>query len=338
MALWWMRGHFMSNIVDKPKLTAVQLVDKMKKKGITFKYITEEKAAEYLTDKNNYLRTAAYRKNYQKYNNGTNKGKYIDLDFSFLQELSTIDMHLRFLISKMCLDIEHDLKVRMLKNIETDPTTDGYDIVNTFLSQNFYIVGKLEATSASPFTSDLIHKYFTIQRVYNNQKGKKENKIVAYNDCPAWVLLEMLTFGDFIKFYEFYYSTRSFPKISSPVINLVKSLRNGAAHNNCILADLAHGTSQAPAEISQAVAKISSISTKQRQKKLSCRPMLEFVALLYTYNIVVSDKVKYHRVQELKELFFDRMLQKRGFFCKNELIKSNYEFVCKINRSIFDKF
>ena len=207
MALWWMRGHFMSNIVDKPKLTAVQLVDKMKKKGITFKYITEEKAAEYLTDKNNYLRTAAYRKNYQKYNNGTNKGKYIDLDFSFLQELSTIDMHLRFLISKMCLDIEHDLKVRMLKNIETDPTTDGYDIVNTFLSQNFYIVGKLEATSASPFTSDLIHKYFTIQRVYNNQKGKKENKIVAYNDCPAWVLLEMLTFGDFIKFYEFYSQT-----------------------------------------------------------------------------------------------------------------------------------
>lgn len=325
----------MSNKIDKPKQTAPQLITKMKSKGITFKYITEEKATEYLTDKNNYLRTAAYRKNYQKYNNGLNIGKYIDLDFSYLQELSTIDMHFRFLVSKMCLDIEHDLKVRMLKDIETDSTTDGYDIVNTFLSHNSYIIGKLEATSASPFTSDLIHKYFTVQRIYNPQKGKKENKITLYDDCPAWVLLEMLTFGDFIKFYEFYYFTRSYSKISFPVINLVKSLRNGAAHNNCILADLAHGTSRPPAEISQAIAKIASINTTQRQKKLSCRPMLEFIALLYTYNLIVSDKVKHHRTLELEDLFFNRMLQKGGFFLKNELIKSNYEFACKVIDFLF---
>ena len=284
----------MSNKIDKPKQTAPQLITKMKSKGITFKYITEEKAAEYLTDKNNYLRTAAYRKNYQKYNNCLNIGKYIDLDFSYLQELSIIDMHFRFLVSKMCLDIEHDLKVRMLKDIETDSTTDGYDIVNIFLSHNSYIIGKLEATSASPFTSDLIHKYFTVQQVYNPQKGKKENKITLYDDCPAWVLLEMLTFGD-----------------------------------------LAHGTSRPPAEISQAIAKIASINTTQRQKKLSCRPMLEFIALLYTYNLIVSDKVKHHRTLELEDLFFNRMLQKGGFFLKNELIKSNYEFACKVIDFLF---
>ena len=284
----------MSNKTDKPKQTAPQLIAKMKSKGITFKYTTEEKAAEYLTDKNNYLRTAAYRKNFQKYNNGSNIGKYISLDFSYLQELSTIDMHFRFLISKMCLDIEHDLKVRMLKDIETDPTTDGYDIVNTFLSQNSYIVGKLEATSASPFTSDLIHKYFTIQRVYNPQKRKNENKITDYDDCPAWVLLEMLTFGDFIRFYEFYYFTRTYTKISS-------------------------------------------INKNQRQKKLSCRPMLEFVALLYTYNSIVSDKVKYHRTQELKDLFYNRIAEKKEFFQKNELIKSNYEFACKVIEAFFWK-
>lgn len=176
----------MTNKIDKPKKTAPQLILKMNSKGITFKYITEEKAAEYLSDKNNYLRTAAYRKNFQKYNNGCNIGKYINLDFSYLQELSTIDMHFRFLISKMCLDIEHDLKVRMLKDIESDLTTDGYDIVNTFLQQNYYILSKLEATSTSPFTSDLIHKYFSIQKVYNPQKKKLENKITTYDDCPAW--------------------------------------------------------------------------------------------------------------------------------------------------------
>ena len=144
----------MSNKINKPKQTAQQLIEKMKSKGITFNYISEKEAARYLTDKNNYLRTAAYRKNYQKYNKGTNTGKYIDLDFAYLQELSTLDMHLRFLLSKMCLDIEHDLKVQMLKDIETDSTTNGYDIVAEFIGQNNYILKKLEATNSSPFTSE----------------------------------------------------------------------------------------------------------------------------------------------------------------------------------------
>ena len=289
----------MGNKNDKPKQTARQLITKMK----------NEK--------------------------GINNGKYICLDFAYLQELSTIDMHFRFIVSKMCLDIEHDLKVKMLKDIESDLSTDGYEIVKHFLNQKAYIIGKLEANSASPFTSDLIHKYFTIQRIYNPTKQKKENRIIAYDDCPAWVLLEMLTFGDFIKFYEFYYSSGNFPKLSTPVINLVKSLRNGAAHNNCILADLAHGTSRSPSEISQEIAKISSINSNQRQKKLSCRPMLEFTCLLYVYKLVVSDKVKYHRIKELKELFFKRMPEKRGCFKDNELIKSNYEFACKVISAFF---
>lgn len=41
----------MSNKIDKPKQAAPQLIEKMKSKGVTFKYSTEEKAAEYLTDK-----------------------------------------------------------------------------------------------------------------------------------------------------------------------------------------------------------------------------------------------------------------------------------------------
>ena len=326
----------MGNKFDKPKKTARQLIIKMKdEKGIQFKYTSENDAENYLININNYLRTAAYRKNYQKNQKGNNVGKYISLDFAYLQELSTLDMHFRFVISKMCLDIEHDLKVKMLKDIESDSSTDGYDIVKKFLLQNAYILGKLEANSASPFTSDLIHKYFTVQRTYDLIKGKYVNKISAFDDCPAWVLLELLTFGDFIRCYEFYYSSRNLSKLSTSVINLVKSLRNGAAHNNCILADLAHGTSRPPQEISQEIAKINSINSNQRQKKLSCRPMLEFTCLLYVYKLIVSDKVKYHRIKELKRLFFNRMLEKKEFFKNNELIKSNYEFACKVITAFF---
>lgn len=333
-----MKEHiYMNNKQDKPKRTTHELVEKMNiEKGITFKYTSREKAERYLIDVNNYLRTASYRKNFQKHLKGNNVGKYINLDFAYLQELSTIDMHFRFIVSKMCSDIEHALKVKLLKTIEYDSTTNGYDIVKQFLSQNAYILGKLEATSISPFTSDLIQKYFIIQSVYNSSKHKNDNKIISYDDCPAWVLLELLTFGDFIKFYEFYYSTRTLDRVSTPVINLVKSLRNGVAHNNCILVDLAHGTARPPVEISQEIAKIETINSNQRKKKLSCRPMLEFTCLLYVYKQVVSDKVKYHRIKELKKLFFYRMKEKKGFFKDNELITSNYEFSCKIISAFFE--
>lgn len=63
----------MSNIKNKPKLTSSQLVQKMKTdKGITFNFFSETRAKKYLFNENNYLRTAAYRKNYQKYLNGQN--------------------------------------------------------------------------------------------------------------------------------------------------------------------------------------------------------------------------------------------------------------------------
>ena len=45
-----------------------------------------------------------------------------------------MDMHLRNLVTRMCIDIEHDLKVLLLENLENDAGEDGYDIVDNFLS------------------------------------------------------------------------------------------------------------------------------------------------------------------------------------------------------------
>ena len=324
----------MSNREDKPKLSSSQLVSKMvDEKGITIKYISEKEAEEYFQNRNNYLRTAAYRKNYQKYLSGKNKDKYIDLDFSYLQELSTIDMHLRNLISKMCFDIEHAMKVKLLHDIENDCKQNGYDIVYEFLNKNPYCVRQLEMKSKSPFTGDLISKYFTIKEM-ENLSGKKENKIIEYDDCPVWVLLELLSFGDFIRFYKFCYEMLSKKCISVSVINLVRNLRNGCAHNNCIISDFSHGTSRPPAEISKAVAEIACISRNQRLKKLSCRPMLEFTCMLYVYSEVVSKRVKYHRTCEIKDFFNGRMLEKKSYFKKNELIKSSFNFAEKVVNNI----
>lgn len=90
----------------------------------------------------------------------------------------------------------------------------------------------------------------------------------------------------------------TYSKIPISIIHLVKNLRNATAHNNCIIANLSRGTSFPSHELSLAVKSIPTISVNQRKKKLSCRPMLEFTALLYVYRIVVSEKVKYHRIKE----------------------------------------
>ena len=92
---------------DKPKLTSAQLVAKMRdEKGILFNVMTEKTAEEYLREHNNYFRTAAYRKNYPKYQAGPNLGKYIRLEFAYLCEISKLDMYLRSILLQSCLDVE----------------------------------------------------------------------------------------------------------------------------------------------------------------------------------------------------------------------------------------
>lgn len=315
---------------NKPKLTSEQLVEKLKNdKGVTFKYITEQEAALFLRDRNNFMRTASYRKNFMKHEEGINKGKYIDLDFAYLQELSIIDMHLRHIIIKMCLDIEHALKVKLVKDAEDNMLIDGYDIVSRFLNDNARVVGKLEGTSSSPFTSDLLFKYFTICQEVNASNGKIKNKIIGY-DCPIWVLLELLSFGDFIRFYEFYYMQTGQEHMPLTLINLTKSLRNGSTHNNCILADLNKGSSHKPAIVTREVAKIQQITKSQRIKKLSSRVVLELVSMLLLYKQVVTEKVKYYRITELKEFVDGRMVEKKGYFQKNLLLVSTYDFLRKV--------
>ena len=322
---------------DKPKLTSGSLIKKLKdEKGVTFKYIDEIHAEDFLKNRNNYMRTASYRKNYQKYTMGKNQGKYLNLDFAYLKEMSILDMHLRDMVVRMCIDIEHDLKVRLVNDVEAQSAEDGYDIVDSFLGKYPYIVDKIAATASSPYTSGLTDKYFTVVQQLNPSTNKMENKITDI-DCPVWVLVELLTFGDFMKLYSYYYTKNPNPPVNYKILNLVRNLRNGCAHNNCILADLTPGSSVAPVEIYNAVKKVSTINQNQRKKKLSNRVVMEFVCMLYTYNKVVSERVKYHRISDMKQFFLGRVKEKASFFELNDLISSTYDFIIKIIEAWYGK-
>ena len=121
----------------KKLLTSKDLVEHMKSKGIRFSLVKESEAQRFLENNNYYLKLASYRENYEKVpETEENAGQYINLEFAYLQELSTIDMHLRYLILQMTLDIEHSLKVSLLNDIEQNDAEDGYNIIQKYLARD----------------------------------------------------------------------------------------------------------------------------------------------------------------------------------------------------------
>lgn len=122
-------------IMKKPKLTIEEQIEDMKSKNITFQYVSEKEAADFLRHNNYYFKLKSYGKNYEKYRIPAKAGQYVNLDFSYLQELSTLDMHLRKLILSMALDIEHALKTKILFDLSNNADEDG----DIRLSRNIWI-------------------------------------------------------------------------------------------------------------------------------------------------------------------------------------------------------
>lgn len=314
--------------IKPPKRTPEGLIEKMREKNIRCELKPEEEIIDYLREHNNYFRTASYRKNYEKYLEGENEGKYIDLDFSYLSELATIDMHLRFMVLKMCLDIEHSLKVSLLSDITNNDAEDGYTIVEDFLNNNEYIIKDIYYKSRSTYVGDLISKYFTFE-TDTDEAGKFLIKSCIV-ECPVWAFMEIITFGDFTRFYSWYYEAYPKKENYEGIINSVKSLRNACAHNNCLIHDLRKGYSKPTPQISQFISTIPAITKSERKSLLSVRAMYELTALVYLYSKVVFEPVKEHRLKELQDLIHNRMILHANYFDKQDIIKSSYKFFKKI--------
>ena len=312
------------NREKKPKMKTADLIVKMRNdKGILFKIQNEEEPEKFLLDRNNYLRTAAYRKNYSKHSDGLAKGKYIGLEFAYLTELSKLDMYLREILFHMTIDVEHALKTSLLREVESNDTEDGYQIVDGFLKKYSNIKSSIAYKAKNPFTYGLIKKYFKI-----DSDGSLQ---ILDFDCPIWVLVELLSFGDFIHLYEFYDS--KYPKsgrcFDKNILNPVRTLRNACGHNNCMLFDLRQKT-HPPAKISQFVASMPKIGKKLRQKKLSYRPIFEICCLLYAEKEYVSETMRNYKLRVLHDFVCGRMQKHKEYFSKNDLISTTLDFLAKV--------
>lgn len=311
-----MRGD-RKRYMSKQKLSVDGQIEHMKGKGIRFAEISEEDAKQFLENSTYYFKIKSYSKNYDKYEHTEKVGQYIDLDFAYLKELSTIDMHLRHFIIKTCLDIEHAIKVRLLRDFNNS-SEDGYSIVQKLFDENPGLESSILQKKANSVCNDLIDK-------------------LIKDKYAIWNIVEVLSLGDFIKLYELFY--REYPEAAQGEIftyplRSIKSIRNAAAHSNCLLNTLKKPYSGSVAQnrkISSYVSKIDGISSRVRTNKMSNQVIHDFVTMLYVFDkIVESDGVRKHTLAELHQLVNVRMTRNRHYFTKNESIKSTYDFIKKI--------
>lgn len=306
-------------LIGKPKLSARQQVKHMRdKKGIKFTIITEDEAENFLRDSSYYFKVKAFRKNYSKYNSGENQGKYYNLEFAYLKELSTLDMYLREIILSMVLDIEHYLKVQLLNDISENSEEDGYKIVRTFFEHHPSVKDRITQKAENSYCANLVHVY-----------GR---------NFAAWNIVEVLSFGDLLNLCDLYYSEYPGRKINVGDFRIVKFLRNAAAHNNCLINNLADNSGTGFKQNRTAnliVSEIKEISPGIRQKKMGNRFVHDFVVMLCCFNTIVSSQmVKKYQFEKLKKLIDERFILRKDYFLDNALLVSNYNFAKKI----VDKF
>lgn len=302
----------------KPMLTPSELINHLEKKGVKFELINKQDAQKYLEENNNYFKLVSYRKNFYKYQNGKKCGRYKDLDFKMLIDLSIIDMRIRKTMLSIVLDLEHYSKVKLLSKIE-NTSKDGYTIVEEYIqdlkNKGEYdcLKNELDRNKTGTYCGDLVTKYD--------------------GEYPIWVFVEIIPFGRFTKFYRFVANKLQDKKMmdESYLLMDVRELRNACAHNNCIINDLKAFTSKHKAnyKILNEVAKIG-ISKKVRDNKLTNTRIKQLTTLLYlNKNIVTSKGVLKYQTEILNELK-GRIEYHISYYNSNELIKTSFKFLNKI--------
>lgn len=83
--------------------------------------------------------------------------------------------------------------------------------------------------------------------------------------------------------------------------------------------------------VSQYVAKIESITKSERKSRLSSKCINDFVTLLVAFEYYIkSNGILKHTKEDIRNLFFDRMLLHKDYFKHCNTVKNAYIFANKI--------
>lgn len=198
-------------------MTAEEQCDVMAQHGITFQKCSRENAKRFLQDNTYFFKLKAFDNNFRHDADGV----YSNLDFAYLQDLSTIDFELRVLILRMTGDIEHALRVRF-NNLISRVNEDGYQVIRdyeqdqrAFYARNGKAYDPDGDYQKSIYTTGMIRKYM--------------------DSKPVWLFWETCTLNSLIRCYQSFLQHRRFQDPTYSLLYGVRLLRNAASHHNCLL-------------------------------------------------------------------------------------------------------
>lgn len=297
-----------SNQIYGKKLTVPEIISYCKDTlGITFNLKSEEEAAVFLAKHNYFFRL----KQYADFGEKTKSGKFTNVDFGQMVELSTVDMFLRKLILKMTLDFEHYLKVKIINDSQENPADDGYAVVENFLETHNRVRHLIENLNNS--------SNFYNRQVFDKYKEK----------TTVWSIVEMLGFSDFIDFYAHYYQFFHLKCEYTPHFDSVRRLRNAAAHNTCMISNLKpQNWFKSDIEINFELlgAKLE-VGNGVISSCLKVPVLNDFAVMLSNYvKLISSPKIKEKTLEEMQEFFNGRMILHKDYFENVNEIKNAYHF------------
>lgn len=239
----------------------------------------------------------------------------------------------------MCLDLEHYLKVEIINSIQESHPEEAYIIVREYIDSQDPLIRKQLKSSINPAE----HK----ADIY---KGSlMENHFPNY---PVWAFLEIVKFADLIYFYSFVRSKYECSACNASscfhlrkgecdkikrinrqkkMLHDVRSLRNAAAHNSCILNDLHYKSNMYFAQIEVKHHVYEVVPKEFAKHRLEYDRVRQIITLFHMYGIhVTSDTVKSIRYKEARHIFCERFMRHIDYFHTNAPIKKTFEFLEKV--------
>lgn len=313
----------------KSKYSIDEQLKNLEDKNVQFNIMSKEEAREYLQNNTYYFKLKSYEKSFE-YN--VSKNQYINLEFAYLVELSKLDMYLRELIIRISLHTEHFLKVKLIDDLTKNEKEDGYHVVRELFSKYPFVVDHINQKKYNSACADLIHKY--------------------ENNWAAWNLIEVLSFGDFIKLYELYYLLypEQVNEVASDLIWPLKFIRNASAHNNCLLNtlrkpyvythlyDKKRRTIIVNKRLVSLLSSVPTITKNNRKKKITNPVIHDFVASLFLFDEICTSQVfKMKIFTEVKEFVDGRLIENKEFFNFDNVFTTIYNFIRNVVDYLYEK-
>lgn len=232
-----------ANPERKPIMTAADQVAYLRDaKNVAFQLMGEREAAAFLEERSFFFKLKAFAKDFEKYvDKPGGKGRYVNLDFGHLVELSKLDNALRSLVLELALDVEHYLKVR-INAAAMRAGADPYAVVESFFERSgqSVVAGQTHAIDREASLAAIEAAEQALAKM--NESSSPEELVSAANNAtallatvtggrnpnhvqegikgmegspysgslaakyadgpiPLWVLLELVSFGPLTKLY-----------------------------------------------------------------------------------------------------------------------------------------